>query len=297
MPGAQVDAVRRFNRAVTQRVGALDDEYLSRGRSLGLSRLLWEVEPDGSEVRVLRSRLGLDSGYLSRQLRRLEADGLVTTDPDSGDGRVRRVRLTPAGVAERAVLNAASDELAESILDPLSDSQRERLVGAMTEIERLLLASQVQIKPTDPRDPDARYCLRSYFEELGRRFDGGFDPAQSIAASDADMTPPNGLLLVATLQDAPIGCGALKVHHESGIAEVKRMWTSREVRRLGLGRRILEQLAGAATAAGMRTLRLETNQCLVEARQLYETAGFIEVAAFNDEPYAHHWFQRDLAGS
>jgi DNA-binding MarR family transcriptional regulator/GNAT superfamily N-acetyltransferase len=291
----QIDVVRRFNRAVTQRVGALDDEYLSRGRSLGLARLLWEVDPDGSEVRVLRSRLGLDSGYLSRQLRRLESDGLVTTDPDSGDGRVRRVRLTPAGSDERAVLDSASDELAGSILDPLSDRQRERLVEAMTEVERLLLVSQVRIEARDPRDPDARYCLRSYFEELGRRFEDGFDPAQSISASDEEMTPPNGLLLVATLQGAPIGCGALKLHPETGIGEVKRMWTSSGVRRLGLGRRILDHLVDEATAAGMHTLRLETNRCLVEARQLYESAGFVEVAAFNGEPYAHHWFQRDLA--
>jgi DNA-binding MarR family transcriptional regulator/GNAT superfamily N-acetyltransferase len=290
-----IDAVRRFNRAVTQRVGALDDEYLSRGRSLGLSRLLWEVESDGSEVRVLRSRLGLDSGYLSRQLRRLESEGLVTTDPDSGDGRVRRVRLTPAGVAERGVLDSASDELAESILDPLSDTQRERLVEAMTEVERLLLVSQVRIEPRDPGDADSRYCLRSYFEELGRRFETGFDPTQSISASDEEMTPPHGLLLVATVQGAPIGCGALKLHPDTGIAEVKRMWTVAEVRGLGLGRRILEHLVDAATASGVRTLRLETNRCLAEARQLYESAGFVEVAAFNDEPYAHHWFERELA--
>ena len=90
----QIDLVRRFNRAVTQRIGALDDAYLSRGRSLGLSRVLWEIEPAGSEVRLLRARLGLDSGYFSRQLRRLEADRLVTTDLDDGDGRVRKVRLT-----------------------------------------------------------------------------------------------------------------------------------------------------------------------------------------------------------
>src|SRR5213076_2274870 len=65
----QIDLVRRFNRAVTQRIGALDDAYLSRGRSLGLSRLLWEIEPAGSEARLLRARLGLDSGYFTRSLK------------------------------------------------------------------------------------------------------------------------------------------------------------------------------------------------------------------------------------
>ncbi len=295
MERQRLDAVRKFNRAVTHRVGALHDEYLSRDRSLGLSRLLWEIEPDGSEVRVLRARLGLDSGYMSRQLRRLESEGLVTTDPDSGDGRVRKARLTRAGVAERAVLDRASDELAESILDPLTDGQRARLVAAMTEVERLLLVSQVRIEITDPRDPDARYCLRSYFEELARRFDTGFDPAQSISASDEEMTLPDGLLLVASTQGSPMGCGALKLHPETRIAEVKRMWVSPDVRGLGLGRRILERLAAEAVVRGMETLRLETNRTLAEARRLYETSGFVEVEAFNTEQYAHHWFERNLA--
>ena len=78
----QLALVRRFNRAITQRIGALDDNYISRGRSLGLSRLLWEIGPAGCEVKLLRARLGLESGYFSRQLRRLEADRLVITDPD-----------------------------------------------------------------------------------------------------------------------------------------------------------------------------------------------------------------------
>ena len=112
----QIDLVRRFNRAITQRIGALDDAYLSRGRSLGLSRLLWEIGPAECEVRLLRARLGLDSGYFSRQLRRLEADRLVITDPDDGDARVRKVRLTRKGLAERAVLDSSSNELAASIL-------------------------------------------------------------------------------------------------------------------------------------------------------------------------------------
>lgn len=290
----QIAAVRRFNRTVTQRIGVLNDEYLSRHRSLGLSRLLWEIEPDGSEVRSLRSRLGLDSGYVSRQLRRLEADGLVVTDADDEDARVRRARPTPAGRKERAVLDRASDDLARSILEPLTEGQRSRLVEAMAIVERLLLASQVNLAVTDPREPIARHCLRAYFDELGRRFDSGFDPGRSLAASDEDMTLPNGLLLVATVHDVPVGCGALKLHADTGIAEVKRMWASPELRGAGLGRRILERLTDEASSRGMRVMQLETNRALTEARHLYESAGFVEVDAFNSEPYAHHWYQRDL---
>jgi DNA-binding MarR family transcriptional regulator/GNAT superfamily N-acetyltransferase len=290
----QIDLVRRFNRAVTQRIGALDDAYLSRGRSLGLSRLLWEIEPDGSEMRLLRARLGLDSGYFRRQLRRLEADRLVTTDPDDCDGRVRKVRLTRKGLAERVVLDSSSNELAASILTPLTERQRDRLVTAMADVEGLILASQVRIEVIDPRDIDARYCLRSYFEELGNRFDTGFDPTQSISASDEEMTLPNGLLLVANLLGSAVGCGALKLHIDTQIAEIKRMWVASDVRGLGLGRRLLERLSAEAASRGMATLRLETNRSLFEAKHLYERAGFIEVEPFNNEPYAHHWFQKDL---
>jgi GNAT superfamily N-acetyltransferase len=159
------------------------------------------------------------------------------------------------------------------------------------------IASQVRIEITDPRAPEARYCLSAYVGELARRFDGGFDPARSIPVSEEEMTLPDGLLLVASVPGQPVGCAALKIHVETRIAEVKRMWSAPEVRGLGLGRRMLERLAEEATARGMETLRLETNHALTEARRLYETTGFVEVSAFNSEPYAHHWFQRALPSS
>ena len=290
----QLALVRRFNRPITRTIRALDDNYLSRGRSLGPSRLLWEIGPARCEVKLLLARLGLESGYFSRQLRRLEADRLVITDPDDGDGRVRKVRLTRKGLAERAVLESSSNELAASILAPLTEPQRDRLATAMVDVERLILASQVRLEIIDPRDTDARYCLRSYFEELGQRFDTGFDPAQSISASDEEMTLPNGLLLVANLLGAAVGCGALKLHIDKQIAEVKRMWVAADVRGLGLGRRLLERLSAEAESRGMLILRLETNRSLSEAKHLYQRAGFVEVEPFNNEPYAHHWFQKDL---
>jgi len=288
-----VRQVRSFNRTVTQRIGALDDAFLSRDRPLGQARLLWEIGPDGCDVRRLRSRLDLDSGYLSRLLRALEQDGLAVVEPSQADGRVRIARLTVQGRAERDVLDERSDDAAVSILDPLSARQRTRLVTAMAEVERLLVASAVRIAECDPRHPDARSCLRAYFGELARRFDGGFDPARSISAGDDELTPPAGLLLVATLHGEPVGCGALKFHGD-GPAEVKRMWVSPAHRGLGLGRRILAELEARAAAGGARALRLETNHALAEAIALYRDAGYREVAAFSDEPYAHHWFEKAL---
>jgi DNA-binding MarR family transcriptional regulator len=286
-----IGQVRRFNRTVTQRIGALDDAFLSRGRPLGQARLLWEIGPDGSDVRRLRARLDLDSGYLSRLLRSLEDDGLIMVTRSEADGRVRMAELTRAGRAERAELDRLSDDAAQAILGPLSDRQRDRLIAAMADVDRLLTASAIQLTRTDPRAAGARACLRAYFTELAGRFDRGFDPAQSISADDAELTPPAGLLLVASLHGEPVGCGAVKLHGTRP-AEIKRMWVSPSVRGLGLGRRILASLEAHAAAAGASAFRLETNGALAEAIGLYRSAGYRDVPAFNAEPYAHHWFEK-----
>lgn len=278
---------------VTQRVGALQEDYLARGRPLGEDRVLWEIGADGCDVRTLRARLDLDSGYLSRLLRSLTSAGLVQVEPSAADARVRMARLTKKGLAERRVLDARSDELAASILEPLDERQRARLTVAMDEVTRLLTASMVRVEVVDPRLPVAQYCLNAYFEELGRRFETGFDPARSISADHAELTLPAGLLLVATLRSEPVGCGALKLHG-SEPAEIKRMWVSPDARGLGLGRRLLAELERTAAAHGATAVRLETNHNLKEAIALYRSSGFEEVAAFNTEPYAHHWFEKPL---
>ena len=289
----QVNRIRSFNRTVTQRVGALRDHFLARDRSLGEARVLWEIGTDGADVRALRWRLELDSGYLSRLLRALEHDGLVRIGPSVADGRVRRARLTRAGLAERAMLDQRSDELARSILEPLTDRQRDRLIAAMADVERLLTASMVQIAPYDPRHRHVRYCQQQYFAELAQRFHAGFDPDRSISAADEELTPPAGLMLVATLQAEPIGCGALKFH-DGEPTELKRMWIAPEARGMGLARRLLAELEAYAGEAGTQVIRLETNRSLHEAIALYRSAGYLEVAAFNDEPYADHWFEKVL---
>ncbi|MFD3438630.1 GNAT family N-acetyltransferase [Streptomyces sp. NPDC058685] len=293
MDGTQIGQVRRFNRTVTERVGALQDHYLGRDRPIGEARLLWEIDDRGQDVRRLRERLGLDSGYVSRLLRSLEAAGLVTVEPQPRDRRVRTVRLTDAGRVERAVLDGRSDELAGCMLEPLSPAQRGRLVAAMAEVDRLLTAATVTLDAVDPDGPDARGCLRSYVTELQERFDNGFDPARSLLPDAGELRSPQGLFLVARMHGEPIGCAGLKLP-AGAPAEIKRMWVAPRARGLGLGRRFLAELEKRAVRHGCGVLRLDTNKALDAAIGLYHSAGFEEVPAFNDEPYAHHWFEKRI---
>lgn len=296
MDAGQIDQVRRFNRTVTERVGVLHDRYLGRDRPIGEARLLWEIGEQGQDVRRLRERLGLDSGYVSRLLRALEVDGLVVVEPHPGDRRVRTVRLTGTGRAERDLLDERSDDLAGSLLEPLNAGQRARLVAAMAEVDRLLTAGTVTLDAVDPDHPDAQRCLRSYFTELQERFDTGFDPGQSLLPDAGGLRPPDGLFLVARSQGEPIGCAGLKLPPGS-VAEIKRMWVAPEARGLGLGRRFLTELEGLAARDGRALLRLDTNKALGAAIGLYHSCGFREVPAFNDEPYAHHWFEKRIERS
>jgi DNA-binding MarR family transcriptional regulator/GNAT superfamily N-acetyltransferase len=284
--------VRSFNRAVTLQIGALEGGFLGRHRSLGACRLLFEIGADGIEIRQLRARLGLDSGYTSRLLRGLELEGLTRTTPSPRDARVRFVTLTVAGRKELAALNRLSDEAATSLLQPLPEAQRAALLSAMTAVERVLRGRAVCLRVEPPESRAARYCLERYFQELAARFETGFEPARSIPASAEALTPPHGYFVLATLHDDPIGCGALKCHPAFG--EIKRMWVATAARGLGIGTRILLRLEDLAREQGLPLLRLETNKSLTEAQSLYRRNGFREVPAFNDEPYAHHWFEKAL---
>ncbi len=166
-------------------------------------------------------------------------------------------------------------------------------MAALKEVERLLDAAMVRFAIEDPTTPDARWCFDQYFAELDARFEAGFNPALSISADANELTPPLGILLIARLHDRPVGCAALKFH-AAAPAELKRMWLAPAARGLGLGRRILEEVEQRAREAGVGVLRLETNRALSEAIALYRRSGYLEVEAFNTEPYAHHWFEKHL---
>ena len=295
MADAAVAQIRRFNRTVTERIGVLNDRFLGRGRPLGEARVLWEIGEDGCEVRLLRSRLALDSGYLSRLLRSLQATELIEVETGGRDRRTRVARLTSAGRRERQALERRSDEAAESLLQPLRPAQRDQLINAMRDVERLLIAASVRITPVDPEHQDARYCLAEYVAELNRRSPRGFDPLVGATALPHEVRPPAGQFYVAYLHGEPIGCGAVK-HHPDAPAEIKRMWIAPQARGLGLGRRLLETLEASAQAGGADIAHIETSAALGEALALYASAGWVEVPAFNDEPFADHWLKKALTG-
>jgi GNAT superfamily N-acetyltransferase len=164
----------------------------------------------------------------------------------------------------------------------------------MAEVERLLTAAMVEFRAVDPGHPDAQSCLREYFAELARRFEDGFDLAASTSVQLDELKPPTGLFLVATLRGEPVACGGLRFNGDQP-ADLKRMWVAESARGMGIGRRLLAELERRAGDKGARTVRLETNRALAEAIGLYRSAGYREVEAFNDELYAHHWFEKRLA--
>lgn len=292
MDSRQIEQVRSFNRAVTQRIGALDDSYLARGRPLGEARLIFEVGMAGGlDLSVLRQRLGLDSGYMSRLLRSLEKQGVVEVHKSSGDARARHVDLSAKGLSEYSAYDTLSDRLAGSILTPLDAGQRARLVAAMGEVEWLISIAGIEISTETPDSADGRWCLEHYYAELAERFDDGFDPGQGF--DPTEMMPPAGYFVVARKGVEPVGCGGVK-RLGAGTGEIKRVWAASAVRGQGVASRMLDRLETIAAEQKLAVLRLDTNRSLTEAHALYRKRGYREIPRYNDNPYAHHWFEKRL---
>ena len=212
--------------------------------------------------------------------------GSRTTRPTGG---CARALLTAAGRAERVELDRLSDELAASILGPLDDRQRARLTAAMGEVERLLLASMVDVSVTDPRHPDARHCVHAYVAELGQRFDRGLRPGPQHLRRRRGADPARR---AAPRRPAARRPGRLRR------AEAEHRRYRRDQAHVGVADRTRDgprpaaprRAGGPGQAAGLCGWRPTVP--LSEAIALYRSAGYREVEAFNDEPYAHHWFEK-----
>ncbi|MCX5368471.1 helix-turn-helix domain-containing GNAT family N-acetyltransferase [Streptomyces sp. NBC_00015] len=291
----QVAAFRRFNRYFTRRIGALDDHYLGQGRPLGEARLLFEVADaeTGVSLRTLRARLGLDAGYLSRMAKALEAQGMVRISVHPDDNRLRMVELTPAGHVELKEQNRRADVRTADLLTGLDARQRTELTEAMATARRLLRLAAITVERVDGAAPDARACLEAYAADLTARF-GSFTASDLVGPAEVSGT--TGAFFVAYEEGRPVGCGGLRTL-EPGVGELKHVWVHPDARRLGLARRLLEQLERAAAERGLNLLRLDTNASLTEARAMYRACGYREIPAYVDHVYADHWFEKRLAPS
>ncbi|MCB2412047.1 bifunctional helix-turn-helix transcriptional regulator/GNAT family N-acetyltransferase [Demequina sp. TTPB684] len=293
MPERHVQTFRQFQRVVTREVGALQDDFLGRGRPYGASRLLWEMGDGPVEVASLRERLGLDAGYASRLLRLLEGEGLVEVRPSPDDARAKVASRTAAGAAEVATLDRLSDDAAEEVLGGFTDDELAEIDSAARTLTRALTKRHLSIETVDPESRDARWCVGQFFAEIDALFDTGYDPAKAVAVGAADLTPPHGAFLVARLHGQPVGCGGVKLPPGQP-AFLKRMWVAPSARGLGVAGLMLDRLEALAVAAGTTAVTLDTNSRLTAAGQLYASRGYRQVPDFNGEPHADRWYRKEL---
>jgi len=288
----QTETVRRFNRSYTQQVGALEDSFLGLGLPLSTMRLLFEIGSEPGTVQALRARMGLDSGYLSRLLRRLESEALIEVVPDPGDRRRRLTRLTGKGRRWWVVLETRSQLRAQALIDPLSERQRVRLVAALAQADLLVRAATVIIEDADPVSAPARKAVGRYFAELSQRF--GFNDTGLDSRDARALRPPGGVFALALSDGEAVACGGVQ-GLGPGLGEIKRMWVDETWRGAGLGSRLLRCLEDRAAHLGYLSVRLDTNGALSEAIAMYERAGYDKISRYNDNPEATHFFEKSLS--
>lgn len=287
----QIARTRRFYRAVTAESGVLDGSYLGLGRPLGPARVLNAIGHGMTELDQIRSYLRLDSGLLSRYLRGLEDEGLITTAAAESDSRRRNATLTPEGQAEFANYERLCDQQASTVIERFP--RPKALLDAMDLVAIAFGLDRVRFEVVPPADPRAQASLTAFYTELSQRFERGFDVSLSCDPEHADMTPPRGAFLLMLLDGMPLGCAGLK-GTDKGYAEIKRMWIARSARGMGLTHRLMAALEDQARALGVTTLRLDTNSVLTEACAYYRKHGWTEIARFNPDPYPDLFFEKRL---
>jgi DNA-binding MarR family transcriptional regulator/GNAT superfamily N-acetyltransferase len=287
--------VRAFNRFYTNVIGALRDDLVHTPYSLTEGRVIFELaQRDATEVADLRRTLDLDAGYLSRILARFEADGLVRRGRSATDGRRQVIRLTPTGRTAYATLDERSAAEITAMLDRLSDTDRRRLLGAMATIRELLGETArpdlVVLRP--PAAGDMGWVVQRhgalYADEYG--WDDTFEAlvARIVADYVANRDPKREAAWIAEVDGQPVGC-IFCVRRDDRQAQLRLLLVEPGVRGLGIGRRLVAECVRFARQAGYEQLVLWTNDVLVDARRVYERAGFRLV----DEG-KHHSFGKDL---
>ena len=292
-----VSAIRQFNRFHTRLVGALNSHLPSTRFSLPQARILYELA-HGSDISAadLSDALHVDPGYLSRQIAKLESEGLVERNPDGKNAKRLVLSLSPEGRAEFTELQAVTAKGVASLLTPLSEVERQQLVGSMQRIQRLL----------DQRKQDRSYIIRNpepgdigwithrhgalYSQEYG--FDWTFEALVSrILADFIDNFVPKRERCWIAERDGEIVGSIFAVRQDDETAKLRLLYVEPGARGLGIGGRLVEECIRFTRNCGYKQLVLWTNDVLVSARKIYQAAGFELVA---EEP--HHSFGVDLMG-
>jgi DNA-binding MarR family transcriptional regulator/N-acetylglutamate synthase-like GNAT family acetyltransferase len=279
--------VRRFNRFYTRRVGLLDAGHLHTPFSLAEARVLYEVAHlDRPTASVLTAALDLDAGYLSRLLRGLRQRGLLTARPAPGDRRRRELALTAQGRKAFGRLDARATGATAAMLARLSARERDRLLASLATVEALLDDGGPQaagrgaagVALREPEPGDLGWVVQRhgelYTEEYG--WDASFERlvARIVGEFAAGDSGPLNRCWIATLDGRRAGCVFLMPGAAPGVGKLRMLLVEPWARGHGLGGRLVATCIAAAREAGHHTLTLWTNDILVEARHLYERAGF-----------------------
>jgi DNA-binding MarR family transcriptional regulator/N-acetylglutamate synthase-like GNAT family acetyltransferase len=278
-----IAAVRRFNRFYTRQVGALGRLHLNGPYALTEVRVLYELaHQDGLTAKELGAELGLDPGYLSRMLKRFEADGLVARRPLPGDGRSFLLEMTGKGREVFAALDARTRREVEGLVERLGEAGSARLVQAMDTIEALMepqpgpRSGEVILRPH--RVGDMGWIIWRHGELYAREY--GWDERFEalVARICADFLdhhdPACERCWIAERDGERLGCIALVRSGEEGVARLRILLVEPTARGLGLGRRLVEECLGFARAADYRKVVLFTQSNLTAARAIYANAGF-----------------------
>jgi GNAT superfamily N-acetyltransferase len=156
--------------------------------------------------------------------------------------------------------------------------------------------SDVTFSIVEVTSGQARWAMSHYFDELDRRFSDGFDAAAAFDDAALYLSPPNGVFVVALLADVVVGCGAIQ-YIDATTAEIKRMWVDPSRRGIGLGRRLVRRLEAEVRTSGRSRVVLDTNDALTEAITMYGRLGYVAIERYNDNPYAHRWFEKWLVNT
>lgn len=283
---SRVDAVRRFNRFYTGRIGILPEDYLGSSHTLAEARILFEL---GSRGETSASELGrdldLDLGYLSRLLQGLKRRGLVQGKASPDDARRRALTLTSRGQKTFQTLDARSRREVEQLLAGLALRDQARLVDAMETVRRLLSSGEEEsprhkppeIRLRDPRPGDMGWVVHShgrlYFAECG--WDERFEALVAGIVRDfvRKLDPQRERCWIAEMGGEPVG-SVFVVRKNATTAKLRLLLVEPQARGLGLGKRLVEQCIAFAREKGYRKLVLWTQSNLAAARHIYGAAGF-----------------------